>query len=227
MLQNQGVDRLYCSYMALFQRVPTQYKQNLPYSISFTTKTKLIIGLGNPGKSYDLTRHNAGFNAVDAFAKSNDFAGYVDNKKFKGLVSEKTIGPAKVILLKSNTYMNLSGESAQAVANFYKIDLSDIVAVYDEVSIPFGQIRTRIGGQSAGHNGIKSLIEHLEPNFSRIRIGIKNAITPKAETSDFVLGKFTKEEQPHIVDINNEVSGILTEFIYGENLPIDTRKIIL
>ena len=223
MLQNLEVDNL----MALFQRVPTQYKQNLPYSISFTTKNILVIGLGNPGKSYDLTRHNAGFNAVDAFAKTNEFTEFVDNKKFKGLVSEKTMGPAKVILLKPNTYMNLSGESAQALANFYRIESANIVAIYDEVSIPFGQIRSRVGGQSAGHNGVKSLIEHLGPDFGRIRIGIKNAITPKAETSDFVLGKFTKEEQGHAAKIYNEVSGILTEYIYGENLPIDTRKIIL
>lgn len=213
--------------MALFQRVPTQYKQNLPYSISFTTKNILIIGLGNPGKDYVQTRHNAGFSAVDSFAKTNDFADFIDNKKFKGLLSEKSIGPAKVILLKPNTFMNLSGESAQSVANFYKIDPGNIVAVYDEVSIPFGQIRTRIGGQSAGHNGVKSLIEHLGPNFGRVRIGIKNDITPKTETSNFVLGKFTKEEQGHIAGINNEISGLLTEYIYGDNLPIDTRKIIL
>lgn len=212
--------------MALFQRVPTQYKQNLPYSISFTTKNILIISLGNPGKDYNLTRHNAGFSALDAFAKANDFPGYVDNKKFKGLVSEKTMGPTKVILLKPNTFMNLSGQAAQAIANFYKIDAGDIVAIYDEVSIPFGQIRTRIGGQSAGHNGVKSLIEHLGANFGRIRIGIKNDITPKLDTSDFVLGKFTKQEQIHLAAINNEVSSILTEYIYSENLPIDTRKII-
>lgn len=211
--------------MALFQRQPIQLKQNLPYSISFSNKTMLIIGLGNPGREYNKTRHNIGFAAVDSFAEANGFDKWQINKKFKGSFTENMLGSAKVILLKPNTFMNLSGESAQAVASFYKIPLENCVAVYDELSIPFGQIRNRIGGQSAGHNGVKSLIQQLGADFGRVRIGIKNSFSSQAEDSDFVLGKFTKDEQTAIPQICNEVNGILTEFIYGGTLPNDTRKI--
>ena len=213
--------------MALFQRQPIQLKQNLPYSISFSDKTILIIGLGNPGREYNKTRHNAGFMAIDAFADANSFDAWQTSKKFNGQYSESTLGSAKVILLKPSTFMNDSGQSAQAVASFYKIPIDNIVAVYDELSIPFGQIRNRIGGQSAGHNGVKSLIQHLGSDFGRVRIGIKNKISAQADDSDFVLGKFTKDEQQAIPEICNEVNGILTEYIYGGTLPNDTRKVML
>lgn len=212
--------------MALFQRQPTQLKQNLPYSISFSNKTILMIGLGNPGREYNKTRHNAGFIAIDAFAQANAFEPWQTSKKFNGQYSENMLGSAKVILLKPATFMNDSGVSAQAVASFYKIPIENIVAVYDELSIPFGQIRNRIGGQSAGHNGVKSLIQHLGPDFGRVRIGIKNKISAQADDSDFVLGKFTKDEQSHMPEICVEINGILTEFIYGGVLPNDTRKIL-
>lgn len=137
------------------------------------------------------------------------------------------MGSTRVILLKPNTFMNLSGESAQALASFYHIDIAQIVAIYDELSIPFGQIRNRVGGQSAGHNGVKSLIQHLGADFGRIRIGIKNNIASKADASNFVLGKFTKSEQTHLPALLTEVNGIATEFIYGGTLPLDTRKILV
>ena len=101
------------------------------------------------------------------------------------------------------------------------------MAVHDELAIPFGQIRNRVGGQAAGHNGIKSLIQHIGPNFGRIRIGIKNSLSAKKDTSDFVLSNFTKKEQEYIPDLIGEVEGIMTEYIYGGELPLDTRKIIL
>lgn len=213
--------------MALFQRQPIRLSQNVPYSISFNSKTILIIGLGNPGREYNKTRHNIGFASIDNFAEVNGFEQWQANKKFKGSLTEKTIGSARVVLLKPSTFMNLSGESAQAVASFYKIPIENCVAVYDELSIPFGQIRNRIGGQSAGHNGVKSLIQHLGANFGRVRIGIKNSFSANTEDSDFVLGKFTKEEQVAIPHLYNETNGILTEYIYGGTLPNDTRKIIL
>lgn len=213
--------------MGLFQRKPIELSQNLPYSVSFATSTILIVGLGNPGKEYDFTRHNVGFAVLESFASANDFGPWIKNKKFKGLVTEKTLGSTRVILLKPNTFMNLSGESVKAVSNFYKIDTQRIVSVYDELSIPFGQIRSRIGGQSAGHNGVKSLIEHLGADFGRIRIGIKNSITDKADASNFVLGKFTKAEQAHMSALITEANGILTEYIYGNELPLDTRKILV
>ena len=213
--------------MALFQRKPIELKQNLPYSISFATSTVLLVGLGNPGKEYDITRHNVGFMALDSFAAANEFGPWVEDKKFKGQVSDKTLGSTRVILFKPTTFMNLSGEAVQAIASFYRIDSQRITVVHDELSIPFGQIRNRIGGQAAGHNGIKSIIQHIGTDFGRIRIGIKNDISAKADASNFVLGKFTKEEQTHMPMLLTEVNGIVTEYIYGGELPLDTRKIML
>jgi PTH1 family peptidyl-tRNA hydrolase len=211
--------------MGLFTRKPIELRQNLPYRVSFTEKTKLIIGLGNPGKKYDLTRHNLGFATVDQFAIDNDFGPWRKDNKFKGQVTEKTLGSCRVILLKPATYMNLSGESVQAVANFYKIDPGSMAAIYDDLSIPFGQIRTRVGGQAGGHNGVKSLIEHLGSDFGRIKIGTNNELSDKTEATNFVLTKFTKAEKAVLPELLREAGAIITEFIYGDSLPPDTRKI--
>jgi len=213
--------------MALFQRQPIELSQSLPYTLSLNTKTVLVVGLGNPGKDYNLTRHNIGFYTLDDFAQSNEFPDFKEHSKFKGFTTEKVLGQTKVILLKPGTFMNNSGEAVQAVASYHKIAPQDIICVYDELSIPFGQIRMRVGGQSAGHNGIKSLIQHVGHNFGRVRIGIKNSITEKADDSDFVLGKFTKTEQQHLKTLSQETGAVITEFIYSNKLPHETRSIIL
>lgn len=213
--------------MALFQRQPINLKQNLPYSISITTSTVLIVGLGNPGKEYSKTRHNIGFMALDAFAETNQFDQWVENKKFKGSVTSKNLGSVRVLLFKPSTFMNLSGEAVQAIASFYQVDSRRIVVVHDELAIPFSQIRNRVGGQAAGNNGIKSIIQHMGTDFGRIRIGIKNDLSEIADTSSFVLSKFTKKENELIPQLLNEVNAIITEYIFGGELPLDTRKIIL
>lgn len=213
--------------MALFQRQPIELSQSLPYTLSINTKTVLVVGLGNPGKEYNLTRHNIGFYVLDDFAQTNEFPIFKDHPKFKGFVSEKTLGQTKVILLKPGTFMNNSGEALQAVASYHKVAPSEIICVYDELSIPFGQIRMRVGGQPAGHNGIKSLIQHIGHDFGRVRIGIKNKIADKADDSEFVLGKFTKTEQQHLKTLSQEAGAVITEFIYSNKLPHETRSIIL
>jgi len=213
--------------MALFQRQPIELSQSLPYTLSLNTKTVLIVGLGNPGKEYSLTRHNIGFSVIDDFAQANEFPIFKEHTKFKGQTSEKTLGQTKVILLKPGTFMNNSGESVQAVASYHKIAPQDIICAYDELSIPFGQIRMRVGGQPAGHNGIKSLIQYIGHDFGRIRIGIKNQIYEKADDSEFVLGKFTKPEQQHLKTLSQEAGAVITEFIYSNKLPHETRSIIL
>lgn len=213
--------------MALFQRQPIELSLSLPYTLSLNTKTVLVVGLGNPGKQYNLTRHNVGFLTLEDFALANEFPAFSEHTKFKGQTAEKTLGQTKVILLKPGTYMNNSGEAVQAVASFHKIAPKDIICVYDELSIPFGQIRMRVGGQDAGHNGIKSLIQHIGHDFGRIRIGIKNNIAEKADDADFVLGKFTKTEQQHLKTLAQEAGNVITEFVYSNKLPHDTRKIIL
>jgi PTH1 family peptidyl-tRNA hydrolase len=214
--------------VGLFQKQQIRKEIVLPYTLAASdAKRLLIVGLGNPGKKYDGTRHNIGFAVVDEVAKNGDFPDFTANKDFKADITEQSIGTSKVILAKPTTYMNESGTSVQKIAQFYKIPLENIIVVHDELSIAFGQIRMRIGGQSAGHNGIKSVIQHCGPEFGRIRVGIKNEYTPKDDTSDFVLGTFTKEEKQHLPALINEASLVVSEYMYSGTLPHDTRSILL
>lgn len=209
--------------MALFQRKP-DLSSNLPvYSLGLT-KTILIVGLGNVGKKYDGTRHNIGFAALDEVARNQNFDPWIEKKDLKCLMTQKTVGDNRIILCKPTTFMNLSGEAVQAISHFYKVPLQQIVAVHDELDIPFGQIRTRVGGSSAGHNGIKSMTQHIGDAYGRIRIGV-GAETPM-ETSDFVLARFSKEEQSHMEELLKESNAILTEYMYGAELLADTRSFI-
>ena len=191
-------------------------------------KQLLIIGLGNPGSEYDGTRHNIGFAAVDAFAKANDFDPWVNKKDLKCLMATGRLGDVQVTVIKPTTFMNLSGEAAQAVTHFYKIADSRILAVYDEIDIEFGQIRMRTGGSSAGHNGVKSLIKHLGENFGRVRIGVGPKEPKQMDSADFVLGKFTAEQQGHIKELTRETSAILSEYAFADGqLPTETRNFLV
>ena len=212
--------------MALFQKKP-QVSSNLPYYTIGLGKTLLIVGLGNPGKKYDGTRHNIGFDIVDDLASKLDFPDWVAKKDLKCLMSQQTIADNRVILTKPPTFMNLSGQAAQAVQKFYKIPLTQTVAVYDELDIDFGQIRTRVGGSSAGHNGAQSLIDYLGEDYGRIRVGIHNTIADKADGADFVLGKFTKEEQEQLPALLREATAVLSEHIHGQPLTADTRSFVI
>ncbi|MFQ6861495.1 MAG: aminoacyl-tRNA hydrolase [Beduini sp.] len=153
---------------------------------------KLIVGLGNPGREYENTRHNCGFMMIDRLA--DQLKVEINQAKFKGLYVKTKIEGEDVILLKPQTYMNLSGESIGEVMRFFKIDKTDILVVYDDLDLPVGKIRIRESGSAGGHNGIKSTIAHLGgQDFKRIRIGIdKHPLIPVV---DYVLGKFTAEEQ--------------------------------
>jgi PTH1 family peptidyl-tRNA hydrolase len=197
------------------------------YSLGLT-KTLLIVGLGNVGKQYDGTRHNIGFATVDELAARQDFGQWIEKKDLKCQFTTGTIGESRVILIKPTTFMNLSGEAVQAVAHFYKIPVQYILAVHDELDIPFGQIRTRIGGSAAGHNGIKSLIQHLGEDFGRVRIGIDQENRDKRiETSDFVLTKFNSAEQAELPALLKESTAILTEYIHAGSLLQETRSFII
>lgn len=211
--------------MALFQKKPQTL--NVPSYRIGTNKTILIVGLGNPGKKYDATRHNIGFTVVDNLANKLDFPDWAQKKDLKCLMSTKQEGDSRVILIKPTTFMNLSGQAVQAVVSFYKIPKGQVTAVYDEIDIPFGQIRSRVGGSSAGHNGVKSLIEHLGEDFGRVRIGIANKISEKADSADFVLGMFSKAEQAEVPSLLQEANSVLSEYIYSGDLPADTRSFIL
>lgn len=211
--------------MALIQKKPYVTSDVPAYTIG-ATKTLLIIGLGNPGREYAGTRHNTGFAVVELFAKQNDFPTWTDKKDLKCLITHANMGENRVILCKPTTFMNLSGEAAQAIQRYYRVYNQQTLAVYDELAIPFGQLRTRAGGSDAGHNGVKSLIQHLGEDFGRLRIGIGSQAAEKADAADFVLKKFSKEEQGYLPQILREANALMTEFIFGEGLPNETRKIL-
>lgn len=213
--------------MALFQKRP-DVASHLPVYTLGMNRTLLIVGLGNVGKQYDGTRHNIGFAAVDTLAEKLSFDPWINKKDLKCMVTTATVGDAKVMLVKPTTFMNLSGEAVQAIAHFYKIAHDQIVVVHDEIDIPFGQIRTRMGGGSAGHNGIKSVSQHLGEEYGRIRVGIGQGTGNREQGTDkFVLDAFTKEEQAHIPALLKETTAILSEYIYGAGLQTDTRNFLL
>ncbi len=150
----------------------------------------LIAGLGNPGSEYASTRHNIGFMAVDALAGSANFA-----SKFQGHFAIATIGGETVGLLKPQTYMNLSGKSVQAAMAFYKVPPAQVMVLHDEVDLPLGKLRIKQGGGANGHNGLKDIDQMVGPNYWRIRLGVGRPADARP-TADYVLGRFTTEEQP-------------------------------
>lgn len=132
---------------------------------------KCIVGLGNPGKKYDKTRHNAGFMVLDEWAERNNWS--FSQKKFNGLYTMERIDGEKVVLLKPQTYMNLSGESLRPLMDYYDLDVEDILVIYDDLDLPPGKIRLRKKGGHGGHNGIRSIIDHLgTKEFKRLRVGV-------------------------------------------------------
>lgn len=164
---------------------------------------KLIIGLGNPGKEYEMTRHNIGWMALDRLAKEWNID--VTKSKYRALYGEGTVRGEKVVLLKPMTYMNLSGESLSQAMQWYKPDLKDIVVLYDDMDIPLGKLRLRTKGSPGGHNGIKSLVQHLgTQEFNRVRMGIGRP-HPGSDVIKHVLTNFRKEE---VEEVENAVSKI-------------------
>ena len=166
---------------------------------------KLIVGLGNPGKKYEHTRHNMGFDVVDLFAEKAKID--INKEAFKGVVGRGKVFDEDIFILKPHTYMNLSGESVQEIVSYFKIDLEDIIVIYDDMALEPGKIRLRVSGSSGGHKGMQNIIEHLHTeNIKRIRIGIGE---PTYDTIDYVLSKPLKEERPLIDEaINNAVNAL-------------------
>jgi PTH1 family peptidyl-tRNA hydrolase len=209
--------------MALFQKKPVIGSSVPLYTIG-ANKTVLIIGLGNTEPKYDGTRHNIGFTVLDEFARKNDFPAWIAKKDLKCHLASHILGETRVILCKPTTFVNNSGEAAQALQHFYRVYNQQTLAVYDELAIPFGQIRTRVGGSDAGHNGVKSLIQRLGEDFSRLRIGIGSDVSEKADPAEFVLGRFSKTEQGNLPKIRREASALITEYIFSGQLPHETRN---
>jgi PTH1 family peptidyl-tRNA hydrolase len=213
--------------MALFQNRP-QVSDAIQYYTLGQNKTILLIGLGNIGDEYEGTRHNIGFAAVDNFvAKNKEMSGWVDKKDLKCRISTGQFGEARVIAIKPTTFMNNSGEAVQAVAHFYKIATNSSVIIHDELDIDFGTIRTRTGGGSAGHNGIKSIVTHFGEDTGRVRIGIGPKSPAQMDSADFVLAQFNKKEAEQLPNLYQEVNSLLSEYIYGTTLPSETRSFIV
>lgn len=212
--------------MGLFQKRP-DIGSTLPVYTVGQQQTLLVVGLGNVGAEYDDTRHNVGFACIDALAQSQGFDAWMNKKDLKCQLTTQTVGESRVILIKPSTYMNASGEAVQAVMNFYKLTPADTVAVYDDIDVDFGSIRTRQGGGSAGHNGMKSLIQHIGEDFGRVRVGVGPKQPEQIDSADFVLAKFSKAEQEQMKNLLQEASALLSEYLFATSLPTETRHFLV
>ncbi len=168
---------------------------------------ELIIGLGNPEKEYLDTRHNAGFLLLDKLATTFEFPEWKFDKKSNAEITKGEINKKKIVLAKPQTYMNNSGLAVRALLDFYKRTIKDIIVVHDDKDIPLGETRVQTNRGPAGHNGIKSIIEHLgTQDFTRIRVGVAPAKQEDIRnTADFVLGKFTAEEKKILSTVTQHV----------------------
>jgi len=187
----------------------------------------LIVGLGNPGKEYENNRHNIGFMAVDEIFRRHNFSD--EGKKFKAQIASGFISGEKVLLLKPQTYMNLSGEAVQAAITFYKINLDNIVVIHDDLDLEPGKLRVKRGGGSGGHNGLKSIDSHIGDNYLRVRIGIGHP-GDKNLVSNYVLHDFSKDDKNWGAPLLSSISNNIEFMIKGEkdkfatNVALDTKK---
>jgi PTH1 family peptidyl-tRNA hydrolase len=164
----------------------------------------LFAGLGNPGAKYANNRHNVGFMAADAIARRHSFAPW--SKKFQAEIAEGKIGGEKVLLIKPQTFMNLSGQSVGEAMRFYKVEPSAVTVFYDEIELPAGKVRVKVGGGSAGHNGIRSLDQHIGKHYRRVRIGVGHPGV-KEMVHGHVLGDFAKSDREWLEVLLDAIAG--------------------
>lgn len=175
---------------------------------------KLIVGLGNPTKEYENTRHNIGFMAIDAL--SEDYHIPVESLRHKALIGKGAIEGQRVILAKPVTYMNLSGEAVRAISDYYKIPPEDIIIIFDDTTLDVGRMRIRKKGSAGGHNGIKSIIAHLGTmEFPRIKIGI-GAKREGQDLADYVLSRFPKEEKEALGQVLEDVKKAVALMVWND-----------
>lgn len=178
--------------------------------------THLVVGLGNPDKKYLNTRHNAGFIAVDEIAASLGTA--IDKKKFDALVADVTLAGERVLLMKPQTYMNLSGVAVEKAASFYKIPPEHVIVLFDDISLDVGRVRIRRKGSAGGHNGIRSIIDYLQSdNFPRVKIGVGERPNPNYDLADWVLSTFKEDEKKAIREVASHCREIV-ELMLGGNV---------
>ncbi|MGE0199174.1 MAG: aminoacyl-tRNA hydrolase [Simkaniaceae bacterium] len=175
----------------------------------------LIVGLGNPGEKYTFTRHNFGQRVLYAFAEKHRFS-FKKEREFKGEIAKGTWKGGKLFLLFPTTYMNLSGQAARALINFYKISLEDVLIISDDIALPFGSYRFRTKGTAGGHNGLKSIEECLgTQDYQRLKMGIGEPLVGFLE--DYVLSPFTKEEQEKLPEMITQGVTFLEEWLSKEH----------
>ena len=175
---------------------------------------KLIIGLGNPGKQYEQTRHNAGFRVIDEIAKEWNIA--VTNKQFQALTQTHTINGEKVMLMKPQTFMNLSGDAVRKAADFYKVPPERIIVLFDDISLAPGRLRIRKTGSAGGHNGIKSIIGNIGQDFPRVKIGVGEKPRPEYDLADWVLSRLTQAEKKAVEARYDDICGALELMMKGQ-----------
>jgi PTH1 family peptidyl-tRNA hydrolase len=191
---------------ALFEKIQAQFNQK-----SDSQETYLVVGLGNPGREYRNTRHNMGFLAVDAMIQKLGFSS--SKVQSKAIINTGNVQGQKVILAKPQTYMNLSGQAVSGLVNFYKIPLDHLLVINDDVDIPFGTIRIRPGGGSAGQKGVGSIIEKLgTQEFARMRLGVGRP-PGQMSTPDYVLQQFSKDEEEFLKNFLEKAALAVEEFI--------------
>ena len=173
---------------------------------------RLLVGLGNPGKEYALTRHNVGFMAVDELVRRFSFSPW--KKGFKGQICSGKIDGEKVVVLKPETFMNLSGEAVQEAVHFYKLTPADIIVFHDELDLPVGKMKVKVGGSPAGHNGLKSIDSHIGTEYMRVRIGVDN--NKQIPTADYVLAKPSAEDFKILKNEFNQIAENISFLIAGD-----------
>lgn len=181
---------------------------------SKNTVEYLIVGLGNPGAKYDKTRHNVGFAALDYVAAKTGAS--VTRAKFKALTGQGTLAGKKVLLMKPQTYMNLSGQAVGEAAAFYKIPPQNCIIIFDDVALPLGKIRVREKGSAGGHNGVKSLIQHIGADFPRVKIGVGAKAHEEMDLADHVLAKFSPAERKLVEARHEDILGALELIVQGD-----------
>lgn len=189
---------------------------------------KAIVGLGNPGREYAGTRHNIGFDVLDEVARR----WHVQLRPWKSVADMAVVSNRGVVLVEPQTYMNLSGDAVSRIAAFHKLEPTDVLVVVDEVQLPLGRLRVRRNGSAGGHNGLKSIIQHIGAEFPRLRIGVGRG-DPKWDLADHVLSKFGREEREAVADLVSRAADAV-ELFAGEGLdvvmnrfnpgPVDSRK---
>lgn len=198
------------SVMSMFEKWKTNRSPSPSGAPEF-----LIVGLGNPGPKYEFTRHNAGFLCIDLLAQQLGVR--IDRIKFKSVVADVAIEGRRCILMKPQTFMNNSGEAVRDISKFYKIPPEKIIVIFDDISLPCGKLRIRRKGTDGGHNGIKSIIYHLNSdNFPRIKIGVGAKPNPDYNLADWVLSKFSKDDMEQLKSAITKATEVLPYILDGD-----------